>query len=329
MHGYYTIGISLDSKAKDSEIDFISHAHTDHTSAAKSSNSMLMSNETGSLLEEIYGIQTKGKIVRHVKNLKLLEAGHILGSKQLVINDEVLGKKIIYSGDFQMEKPVASKPIEIESADTLILDSTYPQYGLKFDEKNEVGEKFVKWVKERLETGIVIINAYAIGKAQELIKMLNEDNIVPVVSNKISKACDVYNRYSFNLKTVSAFAEDTEYESALSRNFVGVTEKNAKKLAMALHEIYGKRVFTAIATGFSAMYKFDTDAQFTISDHADFYQRLDYINEVSPRDIFTYGKDSEVLANTLKKAGYKAEPYNKRVFSTNIIVELNEERLRV
>jgi Cft2 family RNA processing exonuclease len=327
MQGYDTFNISLDKKDRGADIDFVSHAHTDHISAVKGSKSVLMSDQTASLIEKVYSIGMGSRRIALPKTVKLINAGHILGSKQLAIEDDEKGEKIIYSGDFQMGEPLAAEPIEIESADTLILDSTYPQFGLKFESKEETGQNLVRWVNEKLKEGIVIISAYAIGKSQEIIKLMNNAGIVPVISKKITKASEVYNRYGARLEFFSAFNGDGEYESALKENFVGITEKDVGELAIKLHAVYNKRIFTAVATGFSKLYKFDTDAQFAISDHADFYQRIEYIDSVAPKKIYTYGKEASLLTNTLRRAGYTSEVYNSKVVSAKILVELDTNEL--
>ncbi|MGC8648143.1 MAG: hypothetical protein ACP5SJ_01430 [Candidatus Micrarchaeia archaeon] len=323
MEDIEQVEISLDTRAKGADMDFISHAHTDHISAAKASKRILASRQTERLLEKVYSIKINGKEATGSKNIKMLSAGHILGSRQLLIDDESEGNRILYSGDFQIETPIATEHIETARADTLILDSTYPQLGLKFDPKEEVGDALAKWVENRLDKGIVLISAYAIGKSQELIKLLNEHGLVPIVSSKISKASGVYNEYGEGLKFFSAFGEGEDYESELKRNFIGITEKNISELAAKLSSIYRKKIFTAVATGFSKLYKFDTDAQFAISDHADFYQRLEYIDRVSPKSIFTYGKEAEILAENLRKAGYNAMPYKGKTVSVKAQVALD------
>ncbi len=323
MQGFESIEISLDVKAKGANIDFVSHAHTDHISATRSSNKILASEQTGKLLEGVYSISLNSRKAATPKNIRLLSAGHILGSRQLLVDNEEIGERVLYSGDFQIETPIATERIETAEADTLIIDSTYPQFGLKFDPKEEVGYALAKWAESRLEKGIVLVSAYAIGKSQELIKLLNMHRLVPVVSSKIAKASSIYNDYGEGLRFFSAFEGNDEYESALERNFIGITEKNISKLSEALASIYGKKVFTAVATGFSKLYKFGTDAQFAISDHADFYQRLEYIERVSPKKIFTYGKEAEILAGNLRKAGYNALAYKGKTVQARAMVELD------
>src|SRR5271169_4226361 len=115
--------ISLDRREPNSDIDFISHAHTDHLAAVKSSKMVLASKQTIQLIEQSQNLAVQ-RVVDSEK-FELIEAGHMLGSKQLVVNDNNSGKKIIYTGDFQMVKSKTSKPIDVKDTDVLIMDSTY------------------------------------------------------------------------------------------------------------------------------------------------------------------------------------------------------------
>ena len=83
--------ISLDKREQGSDFDFISHAHSDHVSAAKSSKNAIASSETKDLINAAYGID----ITLHGGNgFELLDSGHMLGSKQLYINDMGDGRSL-------------------------------------------------------------------------------------------------------------------------------------------------------------------------------------------------------------------------------------------
>lgn len=322
MYGYGDFSISLDRRIKNAEIDFISHAHSDHISAAKSSKNALLSSATMELINAAYGINVSSRRTEGIEGVRLISAGHILGSRQLVIEGNDGTGKTIYSGDFQMDKSSVSEPIEIEGAETLIIDSTYPHYGLRFDEREVIENKIARWTVRKMEEGIVLFGAYAIGKAQELISILNRYGVRPVVSKKISRVNEVYKRHGIRLEYFSAF-DGADHESAVRGNFVGITEKRISILKPILKRIHGKEVFSAVATGFSKLYNLGADAQFDLSDHADFYQRIEYIERVAPRRIFTYGSNAKVLAANLVKAGYKASEYKERYVPVRLPLEVS------
>lgn len=300
--------ISLDRREQGSNVDFVSHAHSDHFSAAKSSKAMLASEQTVQLIE---AVQNTALINLYNGNhVHLADAGHMLGSKQLYIDNEEEGR-ITYSGDFQMEKSKTSSPIEIVDTDSLILDSTYHWPSLRFDSKREVEVEMQDWVARKLKEGIVLFSAYAMGKAQELIAIFNEIGIKPVVSKKVSTISRVYTRNGVRLDYASAYDEGSDYESVLKGNFLGVTETRAlQELKHMLEIAYNKKVFTAVATGFAKIFRFDTDEQFALSDHADFTQSVDYINATNAKKIYTYGHSADKFAANLAKIGYNARPFS-------------------
>ncbi len=301
--------ISLDKREKGSDIDFISHAHSDHISAAKSSKRILASRVTNELLREMRDIENQQEY-EIPKEIRLINAGHILGSKQIVVNDEKNGRKVVYTGDYQLQKSRSCEAIEIEEADTLIVDSTYYQKDVEFDERNDVEDSIRYWTDLKLHDGIVLFGTYALGKAQELISILNENGVFPIVSKKISKVNGVYKRNGIKLDYTSAYEGNDDYQMVLRGNFVAVVENSIlNTMAAALSELYNKRIYTAVATGFAKMMTFNTDVQFPLSDHADFRQCMDYINETGARKVLTYGPNRLALAENLVEKGYDAMPY--------------------
>ncbi|MGC8670024.1 MAG: hypothetical protein ACP5TL_02635 [Candidatus Micrarchaeia archaeon] len=299
--------ISLDKLEADSTIDFISHAHSDHIAAAKHSNNILASKETIDLLNAL-GIDAKVSQIH--AGIELLPAGHILGSRQLYVYDSSVGLSYLYSGDFQMQKSMASEGIKTKNADILVIDSTYPDPKVSFGVKEETIESLLNWTSRTLEKGSVLFSAYAVGKAQEIIAIMNQIGIIPVVTKKISVINSIYKKNGVQLDYVSAY-DGSNYEEHLNGNFVGISEqRNINELAYMLENVYGKKFYTAMVTGFASFIHFNTDAQFSLSDHADFAQSIDYINEVNPKIVLTYGHNAEKFAINLSKLGYTAQPFN-------------------
>jgi len=108
--------------------------------------------------------------------IKFSDAGHILGSSiiEMWIKDENDIVKLVYSGDLGMqEKALLKDPTIIESADYLIMESTY---GNRVHENMEQRAEtliniILRTVKRR---GTVVIPAFAVGRTQEIIYELNK-----------------------------------------------------------------------------------------------------------------------------------------------------------
>ncbi|MGC9156759.1 MAG: hypothetical protein ACP5GD_01045 [Candidatus Micrarchaeia archaeon] len=279
------------------DLNFVSHAHSDHYRKVRNYSKIAASEETKEVME------ARGKIGLSLENLgnefRMLDAGHVLGSKQLYASLD--GASILYSGDYQMTSPILGNKIETVEADVLLIDSTYSSLGINFDDKNETITAIQHYVRQKVNFGSILFTAYAFGKAQELIKIMNEIGIVPTVSEEIAKISEVYARHGANLYYFQYLPGDE-----LKGNFVGIfTNKDVKKIANSMSHNF-RRYFTAVATGWAKIFKFGTSVQFALSDHADFKQALEYISAVNPRTIVPVGDGAETFAKRLIRLGYNA-----------------------
>ncbi len=136
---------------------------------------------------------------------RFYEAGHILGSAGVSLEIEEKGKKIRlwFSGDIGRYKlPLLRDPILPESADYMIMESTY---GDKSHADPDIAYfEFRDVVKRTVERGgKVIVPAFAVGRTQELVYNLNqmmEDGDVPKVPVYVDSplavnATDVFKRH--------------------------------------------------------------------------------------------------------------------------------------
>ena len=100
-------------------------------------------------------------------------AGHVLGAAMFLI--EIDGIKILYTGDYSREEDRILKPAEFTDCevDVLIVESTY---GTTYQsEKAQREQNFTKAVTDIvLRGGKCLMPVFALGKAQELLLILNE-----------------------------------------------------------------------------------------------------------------------------------------------------------
>ncbi|ENN96356.1 putative mRNA 3'-end processing factor 3 [Methanocaldococcus villosus KIN24-T80] len=105
---------------------------------------------------------------------KLYNAGHILGSSSIYL--EIDGKKILYTGDINEgpSRTVRSADTDIDEIDVLIIESTYGS-PLDIKPSRKVLEKqLIEEVSETIEGGgKVIIPVFSVGRAQEILVVLN------------------------------------------------------------------------------------------------------------------------------------------------------------
>ena len=97
-----------------------------------------------------------------------IDACHIPGSAVYLIDIE--GVKILYTGDFNMDKsvlfPGANPPTD---ADYVIFDGTY--WAREDFDRSKVGNQMSKTIADH---GPVIIPSFAVGRSQEILLMLEE-----------------------------------------------------------------------------------------------------------------------------------------------------------
>jgi metallo-beta-lactamase family protein len=100
------------------------------------------------------------------------EAGHILGSAQIVIEAE--GKKIVFTGDLGRKNlPIIRDPEFLAQADYLITESTYG--GRVHPPFEEARDKLVEAIRRVTDRqGRIVVPAFALGRTQELVYALQQ-----------------------------------------------------------------------------------------------------------------------------------------------------------
>ena len=110
-----------------------------------------------------------------------INAGHLLGSAYARVHVRESGKTILFGGDLgRYGRPVLPDPSPIESADVLLIESTY---GDRVHERDDDGVRLAGIINETVQRrGKVIIPAFALGRVEELlywIKRLEDRNAIP------------------------------------------------------------------------------------------------------------------------------------------------------
>ncbi len=104
------------------------------------------------------------------------DAGHMLGSSiiEVWVTENGKTEKVVFSGDLgNNDLPLLASPTMIETADYLVMESTY---GNRHHMQNEnKAELFLDIVSETLDkNGTVVIPSFAVGRTQEILYELNK-----------------------------------------------------------------------------------------------------------------------------------------------------------
>ncbi|MDW7988889.1 MAG: MBL fold metallo-hydrolase [Nitrososphaerota archaeon] len=109
-------------------------------------------------------------------HVETFNAGHIPGSLMFLITTE--GKKILYTGDFNTidTKMLHGAQIKNQNIDVLIMEGTYAT--VDHGNRTQIESNFINSVNEIINSGgTVVIPAFSVGRAQEIICVLHHGKI--------------------------------------------------------------------------------------------------------------------------------------------------------
>ncbi|KAL9244623.1 hypothetical protein vseg_018384 [Gypsophila vaccaria] len=149
-------------------------------------------------------------------------AGHVLGAAMFMV--DIAGVRVLYTGDYSREEDRHLRAAEIPqfSPDICIIESTY---GVQLHQPRHIREKRFTDIIHTTVTqgGRVLIPAYALGRAQELLLILDEywsnhpelQNIPIYYASPLAKRClAVYQTYinAMNDRIRSQFASSNPFD---------------------------------------------------------------------------------------------------------------------
>lgn len=124
-------------------------------------------------LLEVESFEQSVRLTKNIE-LKFYPAGHILGASivEITVQGDTQEKKIVFSGDLGRESdPVLFPPSVIQSADILLLESTY---GNRINDVTTIREELKTHIKENIEEGVIMIPAFTVGRTQNLLYYIND-----------------------------------------------------------------------------------------------------------------------------------------------------------
>ncbi len=115
---------------------------------------------------------------------EFVDAGHLLGSSfvRMRLGGDG-GRELLFGGDLgRYNRPVLPDPSRVETADVLLVESTY---GNREHPPDDNGEALAAIIRETIERrGRVIVPAFAVGRVEEVIywlKRLEDEKRIPIV----------------------------------------------------------------------------------------------------------------------------------------------------
>lgn len=271
----------------------VSHAHGDH--AIGGSEHVYCTAATESFMKHRYRkfAAVDFYIKAYHQSFKIKEvsitfysAGHILGSAQVLM--EYQGIKYLYTGDYKIEPDTTCEPFEFVKADVLITESTFANPETKHPSP-------VKEIEKLNDTNSnIMLGAYALGKSQRIIQLLNHHcptkNIM--VHHSIMPFVKIYEDYGIALGRYKMY--DRKVMKNNQQHQVYIVPP------MVFHSYHKAiNVVRAFASGWENLQQ-QNGISLYISDHADWDAILETIENVQPKQIWTLHGDGKQLKEYFK-----------------------------
>jgi Cft2 family RNA processing exonuclease len=285
---------------------FVSHAHSDHIAAHRE---IICSAATARLMRA----RLPGKRTEHVlqfgqpealtadTTVTLHPAGHILGSAQCLLAHERHGT-LLYTGDFRLRAGGPAEPCAFPRADLLIMETTFGLPRYVFPPAEQVMAAIAGFCREALADDVIpVLCAYSLGKSQELLLGLAAAQLPVMLHPQIFKMTRIHEELGVafpayqllevgsvagNVVICPPFSPCSEFFNALTRCRIAA--------------------ITGWALDPGAEYRYQCDAVFPLSDHADFPDLLAFVDRVQPRLVYTVHGFAQEFSRTLRARGVEA-----------------------
>src|ERR1043166_1797067 len=283
---------------------FVSHAHSDHIAPHEE---IIVSERTARLMQA----RMPGERREHVLNfgekqtirgldITLIPAGHIFGSAQFFL--ETKDGSLLYTGDFKLRPGRSAEPAEWRQAQTLIMETTFGLPRYRFPPTEQIVAQIVAFCRDALEGGAVpVLLGYSLGKAQEILCALSDAGLKPMLHGSVHQMTRIYEQFG------QSFCEYERYNANEVAGKVLICPPSVNRSRM-LEKIKEKCV--AMISGWAvdpnAIYRYQVDAAFPLSDHADYTDLLRYVELVKPERVLTLHGFAAEFARDLRDRGIEA-----------------------
>jgi DNA ligase 1 len=288
------------------ERSFVSHAHFDHLALHRE---VLFSEGTAKLMR----VRMPGERIEHVLpfgreeqltadcSVTLHPAGHIFGSAQALLRHAQHGS-LLYTGDFKLRAGLSAEPCATPGAELLVMETTFgkPQYA--FPPTADVLLSIAQFCRDALADGETpVLYGYSLGKSQELLSSLAQARLPVMLHPQTWRLTKVYEELGI------AFPSHRPFDAAAVEGHVVICPPQVAGSSF-LKKIPSRR--TAVITGWamdpSAVYRYQCDAAFPLSDHADFPDLLRSVDAVKPTRVLTLHGFAAEFAQVLRDRGIEA-----------------------
>jgi putative mRNA 3-end processing factor len=290
---------------------FISHAHSDHVPSSVQSARVITSEETARLVRE-KGLKLES-YVEETPVLKLVDTGHILGARGLLIEG-----RIFYTGDLSGRARGFLPKARHVSCEQLIIETTYGQSDYVFPALAEMLSGANRVISAAFsQNRPVALMGYPLGKSQ-LLSYLFQSWDVLYAYGSVQSFNDLYRELGVEMPK-SKQLKTPEDVASLGRKpalLVCPTTASRGRLRESLKKIGCiSLAFSGWAAKPGFRFAWKVDHAFPLSDHADFSELTAFVEASKPDKVFTVHGFTQDFALHLAHLGLDAKPLGRRQLS--------------
>lgn len=292
----------------------ITHGHADH--ARPGHGKVMATAETLKIMAARYGEgfagQTQAVRLGETVTIDGVEvsfhpAGHVLGSAQIAVRHK--GLTIVASGDYKRRRDPTCVGFEPVRCDVFITEATFGLPVFRHpDDAEEIGKLLASL--ERFPERTHLVGAYALGKAQRVIRLLRESGYdEPIyIHGALKTLSDLYIAEGVDLgELLPATIANGRKDDFAGKIVVGPPSAFADKWARRFAE-----PLPAFASGWMRVRQRarqrGVELPLILSDHSDWDELTDTICELSPSEVWvTHGRE-EALVRWCELQGIPARP---------------------
>ncbi|CAA2142393.1 ligase-associated DNA damage response exonuclease [Hyphomicrobium sp. ghe19] len=288
----------------------ITHGHSDHARAGH--RAVLATTETIEIMKVRYGEDCAGTFqalaigetidINGVK-VRLVPAGHILGSAQVVI--EWAGRRAVISGDYKRASDPTCASFELVTCDVFVTEATFALPVFRHEKARHEAEKLLSSLRAEPDR-THLIGAYNLGKCQRMIRVVRDAGYdKPIyLHGAVVALTELYQRLGVDLGELLPVA-GTDPKSMRG----GIVMCPPSALGDRWSRRFGDPV-NAFASGWMRVRgrarQLGVELPLVVSDHVDWPELIQTVIETEAEEIWvTHGRE-DALVHYLGTLGRKA-----------------------
>jgi len=288
----------------------ITHGHGDHARAGH--GAVLATAETIEIMKVRYGEDCAGAfqplalgeaININGVSVRLVPAGHILGSAQVVI--EWAGRRAVISGDYKRARDPTCQPFELVTCDVFVTEATFALPVFRHEKAEHEAAKLLSSLRAEPDR-THLIGAYNLGKCQRMIRVVRDagyDNPI-YMHGAVIALSELYQKLGVDLGELLPVA-GTDPKTMRG----GIVMCPPSALGDRWSRRFGDPV-NAFASGWMRVRgrarQMGVELPLVVSDHVDWPELIQTVLETEAEEIWvTHGRE-DALVHYLGSLGRKA-----------------------